>query len=54
MTAQLANLYGGGGGSRSACSFEFSSNLNKRKRHIGEIRYKAEVQVQNRYSDARV
>jgi len=39
---------GGGGGSRSAASFEFSNNLNKLKRPIGEIREKAGVQVQNK------
>src|SRR3977135_2553205 len=40
----------GGGGSRSARSFEFSNNLNKPNRSFGEIRRKAGVQVQNRYS----
>jgi DNA replication protein DnaC len=40
----------GGGGSRSARSVDFSNNLNKLNRSIGEIREKAEVQVQNRYS----
>jgi hypothetical protein len=40
----------GGGWSRSTRSFEFSNNLNKLNRCIGEIREKAGVQVQNRYS----
>jgi len=31
-------------------SFDFSNNLNKLNRSIGEIREKPEVQVQNRYS----
>src|SRR6476660_4636271 len=40
----------GGGGSRTARHIDFSNNLNKTNRYISEIREKAEVQVQNRYS----
>ena len=43
----------GGGGSRSARILKFSNDLDKPKRSIGQIREKAGVQVQNRYSDMR-
>ena len=43
---------GGGGGSRSAQKSIFPNTLGKPKRQIREKRSKAEVQVQNRYSDS--
>jgi len=43
-------LGGGGGGSWSIRIAEFLNVLRDRKRVIGEIGRKAEVQVQNRYS----
>ena len=46
-------LGGGGGGSRSAYKSTFPDALGKPKRQIRKKRSKPEVQVQNRYSDAR-
>ena len=43
---------GGGGGSRSAQKSIFPNTLGKPKRQTREKRSKAEVQVQNRYSDS--
>lgn len=51
VNSRHTDSYGfGGGGSRSARFFEFAYDLNKLKRPIGEIREKAGVQLQSRYS----